>query len=247
MIEERLKKLSLESLRKIASNEGIKHIDEIGKDGLIEQLLEAMEEDRNERESSNNFAIRIEEKKYDIIQDEELESQEKTEYCVPEKYQETRIILILRDPYWAFAYWNVRDTDLDELKKNRFRGLFLRVIQEPREAKEGKRKSLDSFDIPVKITDDKWYINLPECGKRYYLELIGRSREGNKVLCTSNAVESPRYTIHDSIAEETLSSLNNPMLAFAGIFDLSDENNSQSIPQRIIQFVDATNNFHFKS
>ena len=156
MTEERLKKLSLESLRKIASNEGIKHIDEIGKDGLIEQLLEAMEEDRNERESSNNFAIRIEEKKYDIIQDEELESQEKTEYCVPEKYQETRIILILRDPYWAFAYWNVRDTDLDELKKNRFRGLFLRVIQEPREAKEGKRKSLDSFDIPVKITDDKW-------------------------------------------------------------------------------------------
>ncbi len=247
MTEERLQKLSLESLRKIAFNEGIKHIDEISKNDLIEQILEAMEEDRNERESSNNFAIRIEEKKYDIIQDEELESQETTEYCVPEKYQETRITLILRDPYWAFAYWNVRDTNLNELKKKRFRGLFLRVLQESREAEKGKRKTLDSFDIPVKVTDNKWYINLPECGKRYFLKLIGNTGEGEKVLCTSNAVESPRYTIRDSIAEESLALENNPMLTFAGIPDFDDENSSQSIPQRIIQFVDATNNFHFKS
>ena len=151
MTEERLQKLSHESLKKIAVNEGIKYVEETSRKDLIEQILEAMEEERLERERSNNYAIRIEEKKYNIIQDEELEAQEEAEYCIPEKYQETRICLLIRDPYWAYALWDVRDSDLLELKKKRFQGLLLRVNQLSRNVSDGKRKLIDSFEIPVDV------------------------------------------------------------------------------------------------
>ncbi len=247
MTKERLQKLSTDSLIKIALNEGIKHIDELSREDLVEQLLEAMEEDRAERESSNNFAIRIEEKKYNIVQDEELEAQEKTEYCIPEKYQETTINLLLRDPYWAYAFWDIRDSDLEPLKKKQFRGLLLRVNKIDRKS-DGDAKGVgDSFEIPVKNSDNNWYINLPECGYKYYIELVGKYNGGETVLARSNTIESPVYTITDSLREGNITDVSDSMLAFAGIFEQDTSANSQTIPQRIIQFIDATNNFNFKS
>ncbi len=237
MTKERLQNLSLTSLHRIAFNEGIKEVNELSRDELVELILEAMDEERLEREQSNNAAIRIEEKKYDIIQDEELEAQEKRSYCIPERYPETHINLLLRDPFWAFAQWEIRDTDLEELKKKRFTGLLLRVqMVKPRY----------SYDIPIKLTDYKWYINLPESGRDYYLELVARLNGSTKVLCTSNVIQSPKRTIAESFTEENISVQTDATLALTGIFGLDDSLGSDQIPQRIIQVIHA-NNFNFKS
>lgn len=237
MTKERLQNLSLTSLHRIASNEGIKEAKELPRDELIDLILEAMAEERLEREQSNNAAIRIGEKKYDIIQDEELEAQEKRVYCIPEKYPDTQISLLLRDPFWAFAQWDIRDTDLEGLKKKRLQGLVLRVHMV---------KPKDSYDIPIKLSDCKWYINLPESGREYYLDLVAKLNGPDKVLCTSNTVLSPKRTIMETFSEETISNQSDANLALAGIFGLDDGLNSEQIPQRIIQFINA-NNFNFKS
>lgn len=237
MTKERLHKLSLTSLLRIASNEGIKEAAELSRDELVELILEAMEEERLEREQSNNAAIRIGEKKYDIIQDEELEAQEKREYCIPDKYPETQIHLLLRDPFWAFAYWEIKDADLEELKKKHCRGIVLRVHM---------KKPSDSYDIPVKNSDSKWYINLPESGREYNLELVARMPDSEKIMCSSNTIRSPKRTITESFSEESMSEVSDSSLVLAGIFGLEDFSGNNQIPQRIIQFINA-NNFNFKS
>ena len=237
MTKERLQKLSLPSLLRIASNEGIKEAKEIPRDELVELILEAMAEERLEREQSNNAAIRIEEKKYDIFQNEELEAQEKRTYCIPDQYPETQIQLLLRDPFWAFAYWELKESEIAELKKKRLRGLVLRVHMVT---------PSDAYDIPVKTSDARWYINLPESGRDYYIELVAKLAESEKILCTSNTVQSPKRTIMESFTEEKMSEVSDSTLALTGIFSAEDPLGSDQIPQRIIQFIN-TNNFNFKS
>lgn len=245
MTEERLSVLSLSALHEIADNEGIKNAADLSREELIEQLLEAIEEDREERECFNNFAMRIEEKKYEILLDEEFESQKGIVFEIPERYNETKISLLLRDPFWAFAYWDIMDQELGEIgERGHIEGLLLRVCQIETD-KSGKEVVIDSFDIPVKVQDNKWYINLPESGKNYFIKLVVRLGRGEKVLCTSNTVTSPAKTVAATIAGENITDFSDPMLAFAGLFNLSDSSLDGSIPHRIIQFIEA-NNFNFK-
>ena len=104
----------------------------------------------------------------------------------------------------------------------------------------------DSYDIPVKSSDSKWYINLPESGRAYYIELVGKLAGSEKTLCTSNTVNSPKRTIVESFSEENISAVSDSTLALTGIFGTEDISGSEQIPQRIIQFINA-NNFNFKS
>jgi hypothetical protein len=243
--EERLSVLSLSALLEIAGNEGIKNAADLNREDLIEQILEAIEEDREERECFNNFAMRIEEKKYEILLDEEFESQKGIVFEIPERYNETKIALLLRDPFWAFAYWGIQDQELEEIEeRGHLEGLLLRVCQLETD-ESGKEGVIDSFDIPVKVQDNKWYINLPESGKSYFIKLIARLAGGEKVLCTSNSVTSPEKTVAATIAGENITDFSDPMLAFAGLFHLSESSFDGSIPHRIIQFIEA-NNFNFK-
>ena len=245
MTEERLSVLSLSALHEIADNEGIKNAADLSREELIEQILEAIEEDREERECFNNFAMRIEEKKYEILLDEEFESQKGIIFEIPERYNETKIALLLRDPFWAFAYWDIQDQELDEIgERGHIEGLLLRVCH-LENGKSGKEEVIDSFDIPVKGQDNKWYINLPESGKKYFIKLVVRLAGGEKVLCTSNLVTSPVKAVAATIAGENITDFSDPMLAFAGLFHLDESALDGSIPHRIIQFIEA-NNFNFK-
>lgn len=245
MTEERLSVLSLSALCEIAGNEGIKNAAELDRDELIEQILEAIEEDREERECFNNFAMRIEEKKYEILLDEEFESQKGIFFEIPVTYNETKIALLLRDPFWAFAYWDIQDQELEAIEeRGHIECLLLRVCQLETD-ETGKEKVVDSFDIPVKVQDNKWYINLPESGKIYFIKLVVRLAGGEKDLCASNTVTSPAKTVETTIAGENITDFSDPMLAFAGLFNLSETTLEGSIPHRIIQFIEA-NNFNFK-
>ena len=97
--KERLQKLSLPSLLRIASNEGIKEAKELPREELVELILEAMAEERYERERSNNTAIRIEEKKYDIFRDEELRRRRKGPTVYPINIRRRRSICCSGTPF----------------------------------------------------------------------------------------------------------------------------------------------------
>ena len=87
MTRDRLSKYSMFDLYKIAENEGIQYDYSDGdRDELIEKILEALEEDKTERDLANNDAMKLKNTKYDILQDYELEAQEKQVYSIPERY-----------------------------------------------------------------------------------------------------------------------------------------------------------------
>jgi hypothetical protein len=95
----------------------------------------------------------------------------------------------------------------------------------------------DFFDIPVKIKDESWYINLPENNKNYYCELIFGINNDETLLCRSNTITSPAKTFKDIHVSGNF--IDEDILLLSGIYRFDeDDNNGNPIPQRIISFLD---------
>ena len=103
----------------------------------------------------------------------------------------------------------------------------------------------DSFDIPLTFSDNRWYLNLPRTGSEYFIDLIGRAKKKEKILCRSNTIRSPRATIAGILEKKTIMDSKNDILALSGLYDVGDSLRNEIIPQRIISLMDAKN-FSFK-
>ena len=238
MTEERLQLLPEDFLREIAVKEGINVNETIDKQDLIDLILDAIEEDREENSMANNPAMRIKERKFDITLNEQFDFDEDL-YPLPEKYNETKIVLLLRDPVWAYAYWDIKESEISSLKFGALNGdLFLRVYE--MKMSEFEKKNISDFsDIPVTLDDNSWYINLPETGIYYCVELILKSSVSEKVLCRSNTVKSPLWEIGDMGNLKEMKGTGNDLLIVAGAYDLSELEATGKIPQRIISMIDS--------
>ena len=235
MTKERLEVLSLEALQELANGNEISFSPNTSKEALIELILEEEAEEKSDRANSNNAAMRVMEKKFDITKDEaETDS---SEFELPESYNETTITLLLRDPLWAFAYWDLKEADVETIENLSDARLLLRVYQVDDSA-NGASDRTEPFEIPVKITDRRWYINLPKSGLNYSLEIIVRNGQDEWVLCESNSVESPTISLNS--AEGT--SVDEPFrtaLAVSGLRDSDDFSQENGISQRIISLEDT--------
>ena len=242
MTRERLRSFSMRVLREIAEKEGFKGASAVGdREEIIDFILESMADSRIERAVLNNAAMKLKGNKYDIFQDEQLVSSEKEIYPIPDRYNETKIVLLLRDPQWAYAYWDVNDQDAESLRKDVFfEGFFLRAYEQNNE-KYSDAAVEKYFDIPISETDESRYINLLHGGKWYSLGLFVMVHNKEKLLARSNTVKSPL----GYLAENYEAFLQDPeakeiILSSLWNYQKSGEN---TIPQRIIAIMD---NQHMK-
>lgn len=228
MTKDRLQSLPLSSLKEIARKEGILDFQNLHREKLIDVVIEALEEDRNDRITLNNMAIRGEEKKYDIFRDEEIESQDKKEYEIPSSYNDTKVGLLMIEPLLAYSYWEISDKDRAAYAETARSGkLFLRVHEVSCVVCE-ENNLPDFFDIPIEIDDSSWYINLPSYNSKYYIEFINSVYGEEKILTKSGIIASPAKTI-DNIDKD--------LLMLTGVYDFEDESDAQKIPQRIISLL----------
>ena len=199
MTKERLSSLSQIELRRVASRFRVKPENYTDRETLITLLLDHFDDLKTEREQSNNLQMRGEEKKYEISRDEELGVSLFPEaYPIPRHYNETQIRAMVRGPEWAYAYWEIKETELRTLKKNpKYRGLFLRV-HDVKDVRYDGTNSNSYFDIPLKMHDDHWYIHLPQPGSSYVLELIYINSRKPHILARSNIIHTPKGKISDS-------------------------------------------------
>jgi uncharacterized protein len=235
MTKERLQALSLEELQEIAGREEISFFPNVNRETLIELIMEEEEEEKSDREHSNNAAMRVKEKKFDITKDE-AES-DLTEFELPESYNETKITLLLRDPLWAFAFWDLKQSDVETIENLIEAQLLLRVYQVD-DSEKGTGERTEPFEIPVKLSDRRWYINLPKSGLKYSLEIIAQNGEDQWVLCESNSVESPTVSAN-SVEGSSVNASFRTALAVSGLQDSDDFSQESGISQRIISLEDT--------
>lgn len=253
MNAQRLADAQRETLWRLAQEHSVEFSDETSREELIELIVEAMEESRREHEESNNNPVRVEETKYQghIPETPGVASQadqgvgvgETTsdgaddEYFVPDTYNETRVVLLLRDPAWAFAYWDVRDSDVRAYRKrDDFDGLALRVHQLHEPAATGAA-TLGSFDIPIGLLDNRWYIHLPGQETSYRIDLVARCGDSDETLATSNVIYVPRGGLADR-ADDAEDPPADEILAQTGIHDMDVRPVGSHLSQRIVSLID---------
>lgn len=226
MTKERLQLLSYADLEKAALKVKLTVDSEKSKDDLIESILEVVEEEKIEKSFSNNLIMKIEEKKFDLQRDLSLDFEEYAGDFGIKRLNTTKIVLMLRDPEWAFCYWLLNKEDRKYLK-NKDLPFFLRIF-ELKSPKFEHKEIYNYYEITIKKTDSNWYLNMPGEGEQYYCVALMYKEDGvEKMLCRSNIVHSPNINFSmgkGAVPEE--------ILVKTGVFD--DFSSSEAAPQRIL-------------
>lgn len=229
---------SFEALLRVADRFGIDVPDDVSRDELADLVFEAAEEAREERRQTDNHSVRVEEAKYDNRPDGDFNLDESEDIELPDSYNETRIVLLLRDPAWAFSYWDIQNSERDAFQRSPdFEGLMLRVysLEHPDQDVASCRAS---FDIPVTINDSRWYINLPSQESIYRIALVAVESAEERVLALSNAIAVPAASINEEQSGGRDQATGDEILAQTGIQDLDLPTNGKRIPQRILDLID---------
>jgi hypothetical protein len=145
-----------------------------------------------------------------------------------------------RDPYWAFAYWEIDEETKQKIKADPgFEGLLLRVHDIKLINFTGDNSNF-YFDIPVLLSDMKWYINVPHPDSVYLIQLLYSSHGEKKFIAQSNVINTPRENISEVIDSEWISATTDKIIELIRKDFASFHPASAGIPQRIISFVSSS-------
>jgi hypothetical protein len=171
----RLDCLSTNELIKLADNYGIDIPPGLERVFIIEELLDMAMEDSEPAEQEEAPVLSA-----GFSETAEL----------PKQYNITFIEVLIRDPLWAFVFWEVKghDKEVHERAPD-FGGYCLRVI--PLEGNLANRKE-NSFTVPVGTGDTAWYLGFPPAEGRYQVELCALRENGESVLAVSRPFMLPR-------------------------------------------------------
>jgi hypothetical protein len=112
---------------------------------------------------------------------------------IPEKYDDLYICVLPRDPQWLYVYWEFPDGSKGSQKKVLKKDfdstqLILRVKETPSEL---QKKQETYFDVPISVTDNNWYVKIPEAGCNCVIEYGQLSSDGSFTAIASTSHFTP--------------------------------------------------------
>ncbi|GHV90731.1 DUF4912 domain-containing protein [Spirochaetia bacterium] len=146
---------------------------------------------------------------------------------LPKQYNITFIEVMIRDPLWAFLFWEIKGADKELFEKMPdFGGYCLRVNPVD---KGGKVQKENSFTVPVGNDDSAWYLGFsPEnfaenaalfAGTRYQVELCALQGLEAVVLAVSRPFTMPRLHLAAARGTIPVASVSSPLIRLSGVED----------------------------
>lgn len=133
----------------------------------------------------------------------------KSEPELPVSYGVTKIVLIARDPYWCYSYWDFSGDTYRQIE-NWFRELpkprpVLRVYDVTDIIFNGGNAH-SFFDVAVHLDSKNWYLEVGKPDRNYLVDLGLVDQAGRfYLIARSNVVRTPRDAPSDVIDEEWMS------------------------------------------
>lgn len=124
--------------------------------------------------------------------------------ALPGRYGVDRLVLLVRDPYWVYAWWELTDASLAAGRRELAADadLVLRVYDVSGIDWDGINHH-SHFDIDVADLAGNWYIELGKPGASFVGEIGLRAHDGRFLaLLRSNFVTLPRDSMSDVVDEE---------------------------------------------
>lgn len=123
---------------------------------------------------------------------------------LPAYYGVDRLVVLVRDPYWIYAWWELTEGNLGDGRHamGADAALVLRVYDISAILWDGTNHH-SHFDVLVEDLAGSWYLELAKPGASFLAELGLRAPDGRFLaLVRSNVVTLPRDTVSDVVDEE---------------------------------------------
>ena len=202
-----LEEMTLRQLRRVASELGISRYSRMRKSELLTSI-------RAKQGISNSFSsIRtmeaqeaVEATKFELGQQdsagEALSSVDENLGDLPGGYGDSRIVIMPRDPQWAYAYWDIPNEHKEDLRRQGGQQIALRLY----DVTDVDISYQNSHSIQEYACDElarEWYLPIPVSDRDYIVDIGYRTIDGGwLVLARSAAVRVPPVYPSDWIEDK---------------------------------------------
>jgi hypothetical protein len=197
-----LESLTTAELIKLADRAGIDVPSGLERIIIIAELLESMDDAGEDTETELPFFP-------------EQRRQSASSAPFPSHYNISYVDVLVRDPLWAFAFWeiNAHDREIHE-KAPDFGGYCLRVEPDPQSG-DGRSVENSSFTVQVGTEDSAWYLGFSPSGGTFRVELCAMRREEPVILAVSRPFILPNLL--EPLGNRYSKASHNPLLRLSGI------------------------------
>ena len=207
-----LESLTTSDLITMADNLGVDIPSDLDRVFIIGEILEISSIDEETVNSAENGLVET-----DLVESVPL----------PKHYSITFIEMIIRDPLWAFVFWEIKSQDKEQIEKSQdFEGYYLKVSPYMADKTENSDNSsmsdIKDFRIQVKPDDTAWYLGLSPAmfsgisqneHNRFKVELCAEIKGEETVLAASSPVKLP--VLSQMAGEQEI----NPLISLSGYAD----------------------------
>ncbi|MBR8826289.1 MAG: DUF4912 domain-containing protein [Gomphosphaeria aponina SAG 52.96 = DSM 107014] len=190
-----LEEMTLRQLRKVASAYNISRYSRMRKSQLLAEIQKVEQEKLSGIPSSIKEEQKVEASKFEVGQEDltggPLADVDEGLGDLPGGYGDSRIVLMPRDPQWAYAYWDIPNTHKEELRRQGGQQLALRIY-------DVTDVSLDyesPHNVQEYLADElarEWYLPIPVSDRDYVVDIGYRCVDGRwLVLARSIPVRVP--------------------------------------------------------
>ncbi|MBD1862712.1 MULTISPECIES: DUF4912 domain-containing protein [Trichocoleus] len=205
-----LEEMTLRQLRKVASECNISRYSRMRKDQLLAAIQEVQ---RTKFSLSPSRTLEAQEEveaaKFDVGQEDRtggsLAAVDEGLADLPEGYGESRIVLMPRDPQWAYTYWDIPNEHKEDLRRQGGQQLALRLYDVTDVSLEYQSPhSIQEF--PSDELAREWYLPVPVSDRDYVVDIGYRCADGRwLVLARSAPVRVPPVYPSDWIEDQFIS------------------------------------------
>lgn len=191
MTLESLHAMSTEALRELAARFALDLPEGLERSFIIEEIIDVQEESLKAPEEDPVPEADFKEVELDIHKGSQKGKEAPKGSLQDRRYNENIIRALLKDPSWAFIFWDVRDEESRSTGEHEERSLSIRVL-ELSSPQDPPQNAVSWFEFPIAPKDRDWYVNLPEDGFCYVFELAMTVGKERRLLARTNALSVPR-------------------------------------------------------
>lgn len=191
-----LEEMTLRQLRKVASEYCISRYSRMRKSQLLASI-EEVQHSKFSLSSSPNLEAQetVEAAKFELGQEDRtggsLADVDEALADLPAGYGDSRIVLLPRDPQWAYTYWDIPNDHKEELRRQGGQTLALRIY-DVTDVDLDYQSPHSIQEYPADELAREWYLPIPVSDRDYVIDVGYRTADGGwLVLARSARVHIP--------------------------------------------------------
>ncbi|MCT7966436.1 DUF4912 domain-containing protein [Laspinema sp. D1] len=187
-----LEEMTLRQLRRVASECGISRYSRMRKSQLLASIQEKQRTKISvEQTRTLEAQEEVEAAKFELGQEDRtggtLASVDEGLGDLPGGYGESRIMLLPRDPQWAYSYWDIPNTNKEEMRRQGGQQLALRLY-DVTDINIETQSPHSIQEYPCDELAREWYLPIPVSDRDYVVDIGYRCADGRWLVLSRSAL-----------------------------------------------------------